>query len=268
MVGNRRVGDIAAPLVIVRRTGSAVRIRLNRPEKRNALNHAVVDLLRKEIDSAGTDETVRVIVLEGEGSAFCAGADLAYLRELAANSSAENLEDSQALAAMFLAIAKAPVPVIARVHGHAIAGGCGLASVCDVSIAVSGAKLGYSEVGIGFIPAIVTAFLLQRASQTGTRELLLTGRIVDAAEACRRGIVTTVVADEKELDIEIDAIVRRLDRTDRGAVAMTKRMIEQMDNLGLPEAVALGSELNAEARMRPECRAGIERFLAKSKDSV
>lgn len=256
--------DIDSPTVVARHVDAVSYIRLNRPEKRNALNRETVDLFRSEVERAGSDESTRMIVIEGEGSVFCAGADLAYLRKLGEFSFEENLDDSSALADAFSAIIEAPVPVVARVHGHAIAGGCGLATVCDISVAVAEAKFGYTEVGLGFIPAIVTAFLLKRAPQAAVRELLLTGRIVDGREAFRRGLVTTVVGTVEELDAEIAGIAERLRRSDRGAVAMTKQMIAEMESLSTREAIELGARLNAEARMRQECKAGIARFLDRA----
>jgi len=240
-----------------------LRLRLNRPEKRNALNRAVVDELRRAVVDAASAE-VDAIVIEGEGSVFCAGADLAYLEELAGYSIEENVEDSRALADALLAVYRSPVPVIARVHGHAIAGGCGLATACDVVVAVESAKFGYTEVGIGFIPAIVTALLLRKGPQMQTRELLLTGRIITASEAHQRGLVTTVVPDLAELDAEIDRICGRLRDVDRGAVRMTKEMLLQMEEMTLDGGVEYGVRMNAIARTREECREGIARFLRKA----
>lgn len=241
-------------------------LRLARPEKRNALNRETVDLLRQRVVSASAEQ-IDAIVIEGEGPVFCAGADLAYLEELASFSIEENVEDSRALADALLALYETPIPVIARVHGHAIAGGCGLANVCDIVVAVEGAKFGYTEVGIGFIPAIVTAILLQKSPQMFTRELLLTGRLVSAEEAHRRGLVTTVVADEEALDEEIGAICRRLSTVDRGAVRLTKEMMNRMGGMTFEAAVDYGVRMNAAARMRQECRDGIARFLARSRRS-
>jgi methylglutaconyl-CoA hydratase len=240
-----------------------LRIRLNRPEKRNALNRQLVDELRGAVVDAASGD-VDAIVIEGEGSVFCAGADLAYLEALAAFSVEENVDDSRALADALLAVYRSPVPVIARVHGHAIAGGCGLATACDIVVAVESAKFGYSEVGIGFIPAIVTALLLRKGPQIQTRELLLTGKLVTAAEARDRGIVTTIVPDIAELDAEIDRICGRLREADRGAVRMTKEMLLQMEEMTLEGGAEYGVRMNAIARTRAECREGIAQFLRKA----
>lgn len=237
-------------------------ITLNRPEKRNALNRQTVDLITSSVARAESDDAC-AIVLQGAGSVFCAGADLAYLQQLQDFSLEENLDDSQALAGALLAIYSTSIPVIARVHGHAIAGGCGLATVCDVTVAVESAKFGYTEVGIGFIPAIVTAFLLEKSPHSLVRELLLTGRIIDATEAVRRTLVTEVVQDVEALDRSIAEICDRLRMADRGAVMMTKEMIAAMQGMSLSSALEYGIRMNAIARARPECRAGIAAFLDK-----
>ena len=237
-------------------------ITLNRPDKRNALNRATVDALTDAVARAERDEVVAIIVA-GAGPVFCAGADLAYLQQLQEFSIEENVDDSRALATALMALRSTPIPVIARVHGHAIAGGCGLATVCDIVYAVDGIKFGYTEVGIGFIPAIVTAFLLQRAPQSGTRELLLSGRIIESGEAARRGIVTEVFGDEKGLDEAIDSLCKRMRGADRGAILMTKEMIGTMEGMTLESALEYGVRMNAFARTRPECQAGIAAFLEK-----
>lgn len=243
------------------------RLLLNRPEKRNALDRMMVEEIGRALESFAADEEVRSIVIAGAGPVFCAGADLAYLRELSDYSITENMEDSAALARTLRAIWESPKPVIARVHGHAIAGGCGLATVCDVVVAVESAKFGYTEVGIGFIPAIVTAFLLRKAPQMGTRELLLSGRIIDAAEALQRGLVTTLVRDEGELDGEIERLTAAFAKADPTAVRLTKEMMTAMDGMSLDAALDYASRMNAAARMTPGCQAGIRRFLEKSEAS-
>jgi methylglutaconyl-CoA hydratase len=178
----------------------------------------------------------------------------------------DNMNDSASLARTLQAIYELPKPVIARVHGPAIAGGCGLATVCDIIVASPGASFGYTEVKIGFIPAIVMAFLIRKGMQTQTRELLLTGRIIDAAEAYRRGLVTTVVEqnDEAALDAHIDGIAREIVKASASAVALTKQMLTALDGMPLSAALDYASRMNALARMTPDCRNGIARFLEKS----
>jgi methylglutaconyl-CoA hydratase len=240
------------------------RIWLNRPDKRNALDRTLVDELHEAVTALGADSTVRSIVIGGRGPAFCAGADLAYLREISGYSVNDNMEDSAALARTLRAIYEVPKPTIARVHGAAIAGGCGLATVCDVIVATSQASFGYTEVRIGFIPAIVLAFLLRKVSQVQARELVLSGRIIDASEAHARGLVTTLVDDVAGLDETIDGLTRDFNRVSASAVALTKQMLTALDGMPLDSALDYASRMNALTRMTPDCQAGIARFLEKA----
>lgn len=243
------------------------RIWLNRPEKRNALDRTLVEELREAFDALAADDAVRSIVLGGRGPAFCAGADLAYLREISGYSVADNMEDSAALARTLRTIYEAPKPTIARVHGPAIAGGCGLATVCDIIVAAPEASFGYTEVRIGFIPAIVLAFLLRKVSQVQARELVLTGRIIDAREAHARGLITTLVESDGDsiaaLDGHIEAITAEINRTSASGVSLTKQMLSALDGMPLASALEYASRMNALTRMTPDCQAGIARFLKK-----
>ncbi len=246
-------------------TGAIGRIWLNRPEKRNALDRVLVEELRDAVEAFGNNNTVRVIVIAGRGPAFCAGADLEYLRSMAEFSVIENMEDSAALAATLKAIYASAKPTIARVHGPAIAGGCGLATVCDIVIASTEASFGYTEVRIGFIPAIVMAFLARKTAQTRVRELLLSGRVVDAREAYERGLVGTLVDGGAEaLDAAVNAAAEAIAKASPSAVALTKNMLTSLDGMPLDSALDYAARMNALARMTPDCRAGIERFLTKS----
>jgi methylglutaconyl-CoA hydratase len=245
--------------------GGIGRVWLNRPEKRNALDRTMVEELRAAFEAMRDDDAVRVIVLGGRGPAFCAGADLDYLRGMAAFTVLDNMEDSAALAATLKTIYESPKPVIARVHGPAIAGGCGLATVCDVVVAASEASFGYTEVKIGFIPAIVMAFLIRKVSQIQSRELLLSGRVIDAREAHARGLVTTLVeGDAAALDAAVDAVARNIAKASPSAVALTKAMLTALDGMPLDSALDYAARMNALARMTPDCQAGIARFLDKS----
>jgi methylglutaconyl-CoA hydratase len=248
--------------------GGVGRIWLNRPDKRNALDRVLVEELREAIAMLVGDDSVRSIVLGGRGPAFCAGADLAYLREISGYSVTDNMEDSAALARTLQAIYEAPKPTIARVHGPAIAGGCGLATVCDIIVAGPGASFGYTEVRIGFIPAIVLAFLLRKVPQVQARELVLTGRIIDAREAVARGLVTTLVDGDGEgipaLDAYIATLTAVINRTSASGVSLTKQMLTALDGMPLASALDYASRMNALTRMTPDCQAGIARFLEKA----
>src|SRR5688500_4382084 len=171
------------------RRGAILDIILNRPDKRNALNSEFVAELTQAFKQAAGDDAVRVIVLKAEGSVFSAGADLAYLQQLQANTFEENLADSSALKDLFILMYEHPKLIIAQVDGHAIAGGCGLVTVCDFVYAVPDAMFGYTEVRIGFIPAIVMFFLMRKVGEAKARSLLLTGKLIKAEAFKEIGIV-------------------------------------------------------------------------------
>ncbi|MCI0751537.1 MAG: enoyl-CoA hydratase/isomerase family protein [Flammeovirgaceae bacterium] len=171
-------------------------ITLNRPEKRNALSHELVSELTEAFSKAESDADVKVIVLKAKGEAFCAGADLAYLQQLQNNSFGENLADSTHLKKLFEKIYTLRKVVIAQVQGHALAGGCGLATVCDFVFSVPEAKFGYTEVKIGFIPAIVMFFLLRKVGEAKAKQLLLTGDLISADEAWQLGFVNKIITKE------------------------------------------------------------------------
>jgi methylglutaconyl-CoA hydratase len=239
-------------------------VTLNRPEKRNALNSEVVRQLSEALKEAEANDTVRAVVLTGAGSAFCAGADLGALRAMQSASEEENLADSQALAALFKQIVELNKPVIAGINGHAIAGGSGLVAVCDFSIAVEGAKFGLTEVRIGFVPAIVGYFVLHRVGGAAARDLLLRGRLISASEAAAMGLINRVVPAD-ELDEAVDSLVRELaTETSPTAVAMTKRLLADLQGMGLEEAMQYAARLNTQARGTEDCKAGIAAFLNKT----
>ena len=236
-------------------------LRLNRPDKRNALNADLVTALKAALEEAEADEDLRTIVLTGAGSAFSAGADLSSLRAMQEAGPMENQQDSRHLAELFQQIYQHPMPVIAKVSGHAIGGGCGLAAVCDFSYAAEGATLGFTEVRIGFVPAIVMVFLRRTLGETQARDLLLRGRLVDATTAAELGLVTRVVPDE-ELSAAVDDLARELAwETSPSAVALTKRMLARVPGMGLDEGLDYAVQMNAFARGTDDCQAGIEAFL-------
>lgn len=238
-------------------------ITLNRPDKRNALNAETVTELQTALKQAEQDATVKVIVLTGEGKAFCAGADLAYLQQLQQNTYDENLADSQHLMQLFLQIYTHPKPIIAAVNGHAIAGGCGLATVCDFSFSVADAKFGYTEVKIGFIPAIVKVFLLRKIGEGRAKELLLSGQLIDAEKAAQWGLINEAVPADKLQD-KVKDFAQMLCKQNSGqSMALTKQMIAKVQELPLEEALQYAAGKNAEARATEDCRKGIASFLSK-----
>lgn len=243
--------------------GRVATITLNRPEKRNALNKELVDALASALRRAEEDDAIRCIIITGEGSAFSAGADLAALQRLQDASRDENESDSRRLADLFRRIHLHPKAVIARINGHAIAGGCGLAAACDISVAAAEAKLGFTEVRIGFVPAIISVFVLRKLGETAARDLLLRGRLISAEEAERVGLITRAVPSG-DLDDTVDGIARDLaTETGPGAVALTKRLLSAVPGKNLDDALDYAVEMNVEARGTDECRAGVRAFLDK-----
>lgn len=240
-------------------------ITLNRPEKRNALSGEVVTELKSAFSRASEDELVKVVVLAAEGDAFCAGADLAYLQQLQNNTYEENLEDSSHLMELFKMIYQHKHVVIAKVQGHAIAGGCGLATVCDFSFTVPEAKFGYTEVRIGFIPAIVKVFLLRKIGEGKSKELLLSGDLIDAGEAKSMGLINWVV-DQEELDDKVEAFAQKLVTKNSGqSMSLTKAMIAEVQSMNVEGGLAYAAEQNARARGTEDCQKGIASFLNKEK---
>lgn len=240
-------------------------ITMNRADKRNALSAELVAHLHAAFLQMGSDAAVKVIVLSGEGSAFCAGADLAYLQKITENSPLENLADSTALKDMFQSIVDCPKPVIAKVHGAAIAGGCGLATVCDVVIAGREKSLfGYSEVRIGFIPAIVLVYLVRKIGDTQSRRLVLTAENINADEALRLGLITKVVDDE-DLEAETMQMARQIAKNSGSAMAMSKMMLGAVQGMSLDAGLHYATVMNALARQTDDCKQGIATFLKSPK---
>jgi methylglutaconyl-CoA hydratase len=243
-----------------------VRITLNRPEKRNAFDDTLVRELTLAVLAAGKDQNVKVVVLAGAGPAFCAGADLDYLSRLAKFELEENRADSQQLANLFRVIHELRKPVIAVVNGPALAGGCGLATVCDFVIASEeNAKFGYTEVRIGFIPAVVMIFLLKRVNEGIARELILRGNIISATEAKQIGLINAVVPED-ELEAATDALCSEFIQQNSGtAMGLCKEMLSKLHGMNLMDSLDFAANMNAAARMTPDCKQGIAAFIKKEK---
>src|SRR5438067_6982433 len=240
------------------------RITLNRPEKRNALNDVMIGALKDALRLADRDESVRTVILAGAGADFCSGADLAALQKISDASVAENLEDARSLMELFTLIRSVRVPVVAAVRGRALAGGCGLATACDLVIAARSARFGYPEVKIGFVPAMVMAILRRNVSEKRAFELITLGEEISADEAERIGLVNHVFADE-DFEESVERYVAASERVSRTAVVLTKRLLYQMDGMSFDAALQTSADVNTIARMTEDCRAGIARILAKSR---
>ena len=236
---------------------------LDRPDKRNALNDVLVVELKDAIERAERDEAVKVMVIKGNGPAFCAGADLDYLRALQSYTMDQNLADSSTLAQLFLAIYRSTKVVIAQVEGHALAGGCGLATVCDFAFAVPEAKFGYTEVRIGFVPAIVMTFLLRKAGETRAKELMLSGDLIDAATAAQYHLINRVVPAAEIEAFVTDFAQRLCTQNSAASLQLTKKMIADIQDFPVENALKFAAKMNAYARATDDCKRGIAAFLQK-----
>jgi methylglutaconyl-CoA hydratase len=242
--------------------GSVGRITLNRPEKRNALNEAAIAGIKSALAALCREESLRAVVLTGAGKDFCSGADLAALEKISKASVAENRDDATSLMELFLLIRECEVPVIAAVRGRALAGGCGLASACDLVLASTSARFGYPEVKIGFVPAMVLAILRRNVSEKRAFELITLGEEISAADAREIGLVNRVIDDES-FDQEVTSYVQKFEKMSKSAVSLTKALLYQVDGLAFREALAAGVDVNVIARMTEDCRNGVLKFLQK-----
>jgi methylglutaconyl-CoA hydratase len=234
---------------------------LNRPEKRNALHPELVKQMKAKLTEIRDDDAVKILIITGEGSAFCAGADLEYLNQLKGFSSVQNENDSRELAELFLMIYNFPRPVIAAINGAAIAGGCGLASVCDIIVAdEANAKFGYSEVKIGFIPAIVSIFLIRRIGEGMAKQLLLSGEIIDAKRSFEMGFVNFINNNALHGAMEVAS---KLKKNSVQSMKMSKDMINKVSNLSIQDAVEYCIGLNTISRTTPDFKNGLNNFLNK-----
>ncbi len=239
--------------------GGIARLTLNRPEKRNALDPDLIAALRGALAEADSDSDVRAILLAGMGKDFCSGADLASVAAVAQRDVLENIEDARNLAEIFLAIRRSPKPVVAAVHGRALAGGCGLASACDIVLAQESAQFGYPEVNVGFVPAMVMALLRRCVSEKAAFALVVTGEVVNARRAFELGLVHAIYDD----DSYPEEFVKGLAQKPPIAMALTKQLLYRTDSLSFESALEAGVELNAIARMTSDFRQGVARFLNK-----
>ena len=243
--------------------GGLARITLNRPDKRNALNDGVIAGLKEALNRANQDAAVRVIVLKGAGKDFCAGADLSALQKISEASMAENAEDARSLLDLFALIRSVKVPVIAAVRGRALAGGCGLASACDLVVASDNARFGYPEVKLGFVPAMVTTILRRHVSEKRAFELLTRGDEISAQEARVMGLINHVFADA-DFEKSADDYARRFEKLSASAVSLTKSLLYQIDGMSYAEALQTGADVNVIARMTEDCQQGIAGFLKRN----
>jgi methylglutaconyl-CoA hydratase len=246
--------------------GPVLHVRLARPEVRNAFNGTVVDELGAAFAAADADPDARVVVLGGNGKSFSAGADLAWMQEQAELPADRNEQGAVRMARMFLAIARCKLPVVARVHGHALGGGTGLTAAADVAVCTEDCVFGLTEVKLGIVPAVISPFVLQKIGAGRARTLFLTGERFDGREAQRIGLVQRAVP-ESQLDAEVARIVGELVSAGPAAVASAKQLIAAVASLSLEDAIPVTSKWIAALRATPEAREGFAAFLGKRKPS-
>jgi len=242
--------------------GAIATITLNRPDKRNAISGTMIDELLGALNSADTDGAVRVLILTGAGRAFCSGMDLETLQSIAKQTPEQNLADSRQMARMFHRIYSFPKPLITAVNGAAVAGGCGIATFSDITLAVPEAKFGYTEVRIGFIPALVSVLLRRQIGEKHARELLLTGATIDAAEAFRLGMVTEIVPAENLLKRAREVAARFLEASPT-SLRRTKRLLLQYNEREVTQEIEMATQENAAIRATEDFREGLASFLEK-----
>jgi methylglutaconyl-CoA hydratase len=242
--------------------GSVATVALARPEARNALNAALISEVTRCFEELAEDESVRAVVLTGEGPAFCAGADVGYMRHTAGFSYEENLEDARRLADMFLALDDLPKPVVAKVRGAAIGGGVGLVAAADVAVAEGGTRFAFSEVRLGIAPATIAPFVVRKIGYSRARALFLTGERFDAVRAREIGLVHEVVPEE-ELDATVERMVAQLLQGGPAAQAAIKELLRQIEATEPMEALGIMTQLIAELRVGEEGQEGLGAFLEK-----
>jgi methylglutaconyl-CoA hydratase len=243
--------------------GRILTITLNRPQRRNALTSGMIHELTLALRAA-EDSRCGIVVLRGAGEHFCSGLDLSELRAMIGRSMEQHRLDSMNIAELFRTLYNLSLPSIAEVRGFALAGGMGLATLCDFTLASDDARLGYTEVRIGFVPAIVSSFLLLQVGEKQARDLLLTGRILDAAEAHTLGLITKVVP-AAELDAAINDLSTTLLANSPSSMRATKHLLHRQEIERLSRNMRAAVNINAELRATDDFREGITAFLEKRK---
>jgi len=242
--------------------GPVTTVTLNRPAVRNAFDEHLIQELTTWAVSVPADGSVRVVVLQGAGSVFSAGADVQWMSKMLGDSHEDNLEDARRAAAMFHALDSLPVPVIGRIHGAALGGGSGLAAVCDVAVAAEDAVFGFTEVVLGILPAMISPYVVRKIGLSAARELCLSGARFSAARAREIGLVHEVVSAER-LDLAVDRHVQQFRKAAPSAIAATKKLLGAVHGRRPADVMALTVAAIASQRVSPEGQEGLRAFLEK-----
>ena len=237
---------------------------LNRPHKRNALDSHMVEALHSALVKARHDSAVRVVLLQGAGPDFCAGADLVEMEQITSMGPEKSHADALRLGDLFVQMRQLTKPVVAAVHGRALGGGCGLATACDVVLVREDAELGYPEVHLGFVPALVMTVLRRKVSEARAFELATLGERFSAADAVSWGLATRVVS-ANDFEASVTAYARELARRAPSSVALSKTLLYDLDSLGFRDGMARAAQINVAARLTHTCREGVRRFLERRK---
>jgi methylglutaconyl-CoA hydratase len=254
-------------MLTVEKKGAVAFVWLDRPDVRNAFDDALISALKENLEALNSDPSVRALVLGGRGPAFCAGADLNWMKRMATYSYEENLADANALAGMLAMLDRMAKPTIARVHGPAFAGGTGLVAACDIAVGTPEAKFCFSEAKLGLSPATISPHVIRAIGERAARRYFLTAEVFDAAEAYRLGLLTALVP-AAELDAAIDSLLKHLVAGGAQALARIKELVQAVANHPVDDAlVAETAKRIAEIRVSPEGREGIASFLEKRKPS-
>ena len=246
----------------IRIAGGILTATLNRPDKRNAIDTAMIDALLAALEQADLEAGVRVVAIRGAGRDFCAGMDLNELLASADHTLEQNRQAALHFAQVFVRMRKLPKPIVALVHGRALAGGCGLATACDLILAAESAQFGYPEVQRGFVPAIVMTMLRRAVGEKIAFDLATTGRLLDGTEAAAAGLVSRVYEDA-DFEEQAGEVLRVLAEASPSALAFTKQQFYQLDGLSFDDGLRLGADVNAVSRSTPDFRAALGAFLKK-----
>jgi len=254
-------------ILLVEQRDRVAFVTLNRPQIRNAFDEALIADLARALGELNADASVRAVVLGGAGSAFCAGADLNWMKRMAGYGYEQNLADARALAAMLKTLDRMAKPTIARVHGPAFAGGVGLVAACDIAIGTPEAKFCLSEAKLGLSPATISPYVVRAMGERMARRYFLTAEVFDANEACRIGLLSSVSASEK-LDADIGEILKHLTAGGPQALAKIKDLIRRVSSGSVDDAMIDDTAQRiAEIRVSAEGKEGIASFLDKRKPS-
>ena len=248
--------------ILVQATAGVLTLTLNRPERRNAIDTAMIDALIAALERADLDSGVRVIAIRGAGRDFCAGMDLNELLASADHTIEQNRHAALHFARVFVRMRTLPKPIVALVHGRALAGGCGLATACDLLLATESAQFGYPEVQRGFVPAIVMTMLRRTVGEKVAFDLATTGRLLDGTEAAAAGLASRVYEDA-DFEEQAGEVLRVLAEASPSALAFTKQQFYQLDGLSFDDGLRLGADVNAVSRSTPDFRAALRAFLKK-----